>query len=133
MTGIEFLQPDIAQIRHQIRGIIESYSHEWDLVGELAQNAVDAIRSADRAKGHIEIEIDAPSKTITFSDNGCGIDPSRIAELLRPFGTNKAGNAKLIGEKGVGLSFIIFSSSEFSIASAHLNGKLSKSIPGASH
>ena len=47
MSTIDFLKPDTEQIRHQIRGILDSYSHDWDLLSELAQNCIDAIRDAE--------------------------------------------------------------------------------------
>ena len=40
---IDFLQPGVSQIRHQIREILQSYNHDWDVIAELAQNSVDAI------------------------------------------------------------------------------------------
>lgn len=114
-TGIEFLQPDIEQIRHQIRGILDSYSHDWDVLAELAQNAIDAIRREPPTRGHIRILIDAVNRTIEFSDNGSGIDPLKLQGLLRPFATDKIGMPNQIGQKGVGLTFILFSSSSFEL------------------
>lgn len=115
MASVTFLQPDIEQIRHQIHGVLDSYSHEWDLLSELAQNAVDAIRAANVIKGHISLTIDASKRIIRMSDNGIGIKPSEMEKLLRPFGTNKSNKANQIGEKGVGLKFVIFSSKLFKI------------------
>lgn len=113
MPQFDFLKPDVAQIRHQIRGILDSYSHDWDLLSELAQNAVDAIRATDLDKGRIELLVDAQTKRVKISDNGGGVNPAQIQTLLRPFGTDKSGKANQIGEKGVGLKFVIFSSSSF--------------------
>lgn len=39
-----FLEPNISQIRKSIKGIDDSYNNEWDILAELLQNAVDAIR-----------------------------------------------------------------------------------------
>lgn len=64
-----FLQPDAAQIRHQIRGILDSYTHDWDIFAELAQNAIDAIVRKAPTRGHIRISVDSPNKTIEFSGN----------------------------------------------------------------
>jgi len=82
-----FLQPDLSQIRHQIRQILVSYSHEWDIVSELVQNAVDAIKVTDEGCGHISLVVDASTRTIEIADDGIGIDPTEIYSLLRPFGT----------------------------------------------
>lgn len=132
MTGIDFLQPDHNQIRHQIRGILDSYSHDWDLLAELCQNSVDAIRLAERPRGHVQITVDASRGVLTCTDNGTGIKPDQVAPLLRPFGTDKYGNPNQIGEKGVGLTFVIFSSDDFSLHSAHPDGPKAVSIRGAS-
>ncbi len=103
MAQTEFLQPDNEQIRHQIRGVLDSYSHEWDILSELLQNSVDAIREKPLGKGHISLSVDASARSIRVRDNGVGIDPAEIGKLLRPFGTNKANKPRQIGEKGVGL------------------------------
>jgi len=117
-TKFDFLAPGPAQIRHQIEGIIDSYSHDWDLIAELAQNAVDAIRARGAGvteKGHIRVSVDASTRVITITDNGVGIKATELPTLLRPFSTSKAGKANQIGSKGVGLAFVIFSSSSFEI------------------
>jgi Histidine kinase-, DNA gyrase B-, and HSP90-like ATPase len=128
---VDFLTPGASQIRHQILNIIDSYNNEWDILAELTQNSVDAIKQAKPIKGHIVINIDACEKTITLSDNGIGIDPNRMPELLRPFSSDKRGETDLIGNKGVGISFVIFSSIEFEIESHHSNGSSWAKIEGA--
>jgi hypothetical protein len=122
VSKIDFLQPDTEQIRHQIRGILDSYSHEWDLLSELAQNAVDAIRQGKPEKGRIELRVDAAQKRIVIHDNGIGVNPADIKKLLRPFGTDKASKPDQVGEKGVGLKFVIFSSSKFSLETSGTRG-----------
>jgi anti-sigma regulatory factor (Ser/Thr protein kinase) len=112
---VDFLSPGVAQIRHQLRGILESYSHDWDVLAELAQNAVDAIAREKPTKGHIRVTVDALKKTVSFADNGTGIDPDQLPRLLGPFATDKYGEASQIGQKGVGLTFVIFSSDNFEV------------------
>lgn len=129
--SIDFLQPSTSQIRHQIRNILESYNHDWDLIAELSQNSVDAIRLEKPTKGHIKLAINAPQKKIVIEDNGCGIDPELLPRLMAPFSTNKDDNHLLIGQKGVGVSFVIFSSSKFEVESWHSNGSSSAKIEGA--
>lgn len=99
MSKVDFLKPDTEQIRHQIRGILDSYIHEWDLLSELAQNAVDAIREGGPEKGRIELSVDAVRRRIAISDNGIGVNPSGIEKLLRPFGTDKAGKQIRLGKR----------------------------------
>lgn len=128
---IDFLKPETAQIRHQIKNVIDSYSNDWDVLAELAQNAVDAIRVASPIKGHISVKIDACERSIEFQDNGCGIAPDQLPALLRPFSSGKAGNTELIGNKGVGVSFVIFSSTYFEIETHHEAGSSRARIDGA--
>lgn len=132
MSGkLSFLSPDRAQIRHQINGILESYSHEWDILAELSQNAVDAVVRAETTRGHIELTVDATQKTIGIKDNGVGIDPSQLQRLLRPFGSDKAGLTNQIGKKGVGLTFVLFSSSSFEIETHSAAGSMVAKVFGA--
>lgn len=131
VSRVNFLTPNARQIRHQVRNIIESYSHDWDLLAELAQNAVDAITVASPVKGHIHVKIDATDRSIVVKDNGCGIDPEELPTLLAPFSSAKIGRPDLIGQKGVGVSFVIFSSASFEIESHHAAGSARAKIEGA--
>ena len=110
-----FLSPGIDQIRMSIKDIDDSYNNDWDILAELCQNAVDAIKLTDVEEGIIKLEIDAGKKSIRISDNGCGIKKSRLAYLLKPFSTDKRGIGKTIGEKGVGLTFAMFTGNNFVI------------------
>lgn len=86
----KFLVPTLQQIRQSIRGIDESYNNFWDILAELLQNAVDAIRRANAAEpGKISLTIDCVCREISIRDNGCGIAPDKLVELLRPFSTDK--------------------------------------------
>ena len=129
---LDFLTPGIGQIRHQIRNILESYNHDWDLIAELAQNSIDAIRLRSPRKGRLDLLIDAPQKQVVIRDNGCGISPNDLPNLLAPFSSDKTGQQHLIGEKGVGISFVIFSSSTFEIETHHETGSAKASIHNAS-
>src|SRR5260370_2533729 len=68
LPPIDFLQPNINQIRHSVRDIDDSYNHTWDVLAELCQNAVDAIRQTSVQQGLIRLEIDANEKSILVSD-----------------------------------------------------------------
>lgn len=117
-----FLSPGIQQIRHSIRDIDDSYNNDWDIIAELSQNAVDAIRASDRTDGEITIEMNALEKSIKVTDNGIGISPERLPNLLKPFSSDKFNNPNLIGEKGVGLTFALFSCNDFFIKSGNSDG-----------
>jgi len=116
MTKIDnFLQQSVSQLRKSIRDIDDSYNHEWDVVAELCQNSIDAIKKQKPDKGVIQLKIDALNKTIAIHDNGIGIEPDRLPFLLAPFSTDKEDDENAIGEKGVGLTFVIFSCNDFTI------------------
>jgi molecular chaperone HtpG len=122
MSLLDFLQPDVNQIRHSIKDIDDSYNHSWDILAELCQNAVDAIRRGNPERGLITIAIDSNEKSISISDNGVGIAPDKIPALLKPFSTDKAQDEETIGEKGVGLTFVVFACNDFYIKSGNATG-----------
>ncbi|VVB97013.1 Histidine kinase-, DNA gyrase B-, and HSP90-like ATPase [uncultured archaeon] len=120
MTQIQidnFLNPGLEQIRQSIRDIDDSYNNDWDILAELCQNSVDAIRKSVVEEGIIKLEIDAQRKSIKIYDNGIGIHPSKLAYLLKPFSTDKRDDPETIGEKGVGLTYVMFSGNKFIIKS----------------
>lgn len=125
------------RIKKEIRNICESYSHPWDVLAELAQNSVDAIsrwqdENKESSRNHfIKIQIDQKKKSIRFEDSGCGIDPRRMPQLLAPNETDKEAAQGLIGEKGVGLKFAIFSSNLFKIDTRSVSGSYSASMKDA--
>lgn len=110
---ISFLQPTINSIRKSIKGIDDSYNNFWDVLAELLQNSVDAINAKPEKKGIINIEINSVEKMIRVIDDGIGIKHDDIPVLLCPFSTNKENDSNSIGEKGVGLKFVIFQSNDF--------------------
>ncbi len=117
-----FLQHGVKQVRKGIKDIIESYNNDWDILAELCQNAVDAIKLTDRSDGFIKIIVNSQNKEISITDNGIGIKPERLPELLAPFHTDKEDDENLIGEKGVGLTFVLFSCNDFYIKSGSSHG-----------
>jgi hypothetical protein len=126
-----FLPKSTDVLRTMIEGVLESYENPWDLLAELAQNSMDAIRAGDTPKGDLVVHIDQKKRTIEWSDNGCGIDPADIDDLFVMYGTNKRGNPEMIGEKGVGIKFVIFSSSKFELTSHHASGSFEMTVSGA--
>jgi len=110
------------RVKKEIRGICESYSHPWDIVAELLQNSVDAIKkwnkenaSRQTRRHFIDIKIDKQAKGIKITDSGIGIDLNHLPKLLAPNVTDKENDKDLVGEKGVGLKFAIFSSNKFTL------------------
>lgn len=125
---VSFLQPDIQQVRKSIIGIDDSYNNQWDVLAELLQNAVDAIRQkynqniTGEYEGKIDIYINSQTKEIQVADNGLGIDYKSLPELLKPFSSGKDSDSNTIGEKGVGLTFVLFNCNEFTIKTGNEEG-----------
>ncbi len=130
---LSFLGPN--RLRKEISNICDSYSNPWDILGELCQNSVDAVKRYNRKFGEIarkdhliEITIDAKSRSITIYDTGHGFSKDRFAELLAPHGTDKEKEPDMIGEKGVGLTYTIFSGNSYMMKSistdAHIEGNI---------
>ena len=130
---IPFLMPNNFIIRKSIRGIDDSYNNFWDIIAELVQNSVDAINKTTEKKGSIKIIINSPKKSIQVIDTGIGIEKDKIPILLTPFSTDKEDDKETIGEKGVGLKFVLFESDNF-IMKTTTNKSTEKfvvKIPGA--
>ena len=125
--SIDFLKPEITQIRKSIKDIEDSYNNDWDILAELAQNSVDAIRKKKKIDkyfiGEINITFNASKNSIIFEDNGLGIKKDRLAKVVRPFETDKELEEDTAGEKGVGLTYALFTCNYFRIKSGnHDNG-----------
>ena len=137
-TEYDFLQkPTEEHLRREMNNICDSYLHPWDVLAELLQNAVDAIRlhiaEHGDVGGHtIMITINQVEKSITVRDSGIGIAPSEIPGLLAPHGSDKPKNPELIGEKGVGLTHVIFSTDKFEIETASAEGAFAGNVMHAS-
>jgi molecular chaperone HtpG len=104
-----------------IKLLAENLYPEPDVfVRELIQNAHDAITrrlEVDRSlAGRIEVQINETERTITFRDNGIGMDRQDIKEFLAVIGSTGTGTARmqlkdqgkaaalqLIGQFGIGL------------------------------
>ncbi|PFM83138.1 ATP-binding protein [Bacillus sp. AFS077874] len=128
----DFLNPSLKQIRRSILDIDDSYNNDWDILAELIQNAVDAIKKSSSTEiKKITLNVDASKKSISITDNGVGIDPKKLLDLLKPFSTDKVDDDETVGEKGVGLTFVMFSCNDFFIKSGNTNGTRSAIVKDA--
>ena len=121
MTKISFLDFPLSSIRRSIKDIDDSYRNPWDIYAELSQNAVDAIRKMQETHdedGKIKIIINSQEKSIYFEDNGCGIAKDNLPQMLKLFSSGKDEDSRAVGEKGVGLKFVLFQSNYFEIESS---------------
>ena len=107
------------RLRKEIVNICNSYSNSWDVLAELCQNSVDAINKylklyGKEPKNHrIMIIINARDRSIEIIDSGVGFVAEDFIELIAPHGTDKDQDTDSIGEKGVGLTYTIFSSNHY--------------------
>lgn len=119
-----------AIIRKEINNITDSYHHYWDILSEIFQNSCDSLKRIDSGNndntGKYILNIDAVSRTIKLYDNGTGIFFEHIKPLLTPGGTDKSDKNSEVGEKGVGLTFCLFSTNSFKLVSKDKNGKIYK-------
>jgi len=97
------------------------YSTPSVVVRELVQNSYDAIRArhgkSAAANGRIDIRVDPLRRTITFADNGSGMDDKELINYLSRLGDGikiyqselERKNLANIGEYGIGFfsSFIV--------------------------
>lgn len=137
MAEIDFLRkPSDDHWRRQISNIHDSYSHPWDVLAELLQNSVDAIRSHIKEHGRTEhsisIIVNQRERSVVVRDSGIGISPDGVGLLFAPHGSDKSQKPDLIGEKGVGLTYVIFSSNDFQIKTCSMQGSFSGKIKNAS-
>ena len=132
------LNRSINSLRKEINNIINSYSNSWDILSELTQNSVDAIKRynlhfLNNSREHeIEIKISVPGRKISIRDTGIGIQASKVQEIVAPNGTDKEDENDSIGEKGVGLTYTIFSCNDFSIKTQNIESYFEGSISNAS-
>ena len=122
LEGFAFLEQilDDDLLRSSARNILDSYGHAWDVLAESLQNAVDAIemKIAKDANGtkHLRISFDCKQRAIEVSDTGIGISAEQLAVIVTPNRSLKRGvSPSLRGEKGVGLTFLVFISNHFKI------------------
>ncbi|PEI60316.1 ATP-binding protein [Priestia aryabhattai] len=139
MSTIDFLRNiSNKRLRKEIQNIIGSYTHPYDIVAELCQNIVDAINSYIKKypssnKAHrVTLEINALKRSIRVTDTGIGLELDQLAESLAPHGTFKDEDFDSIGEKGVGLTFAVFSSNHAEVTSVSRKGKYKAVIANAS-
>ncbi|WP_107764648.1 ATP-binding protein [Nocardioides terrigena] len=128
-------------VKRELKGILQSYHHYWDILAELLQNSRDAIerRKAEQAsagvpvdEGRIHVIVDATQRSVEVIDNGTGIASAFIEEVLAPGGGDKSSHDDQVGEKGVGLTYVAFSGDDFSLATTSGTDSTACTLTGAS-
>lgn len=121
---------DDEERRSNIERIIKSYRYPWDVYAELIQNSVDAIFDAKkqlhldspRWKGKIEITVEPEKRRLVIEDNGIGIPPEKIGQVI-VFGKSfkRAEQQSRHGFMGYGLTFVAFQSSFINLESSYID------------
>lgn len=131
-------------LKAEIKEIVRSYRHSWDIFSELIQNSIDAINRKflvlnDPAydlytdyrstygpiepnmnfRGKITIVWDADKHELAMSDNGIGIEADKVGKFILPKGTGKRVGYDY-GFKGYGLTFATFISCSFDLRTKFL-------------
>lgn len=100
---------------------------EWDL-SQFGESYEELYGSE---QDEINFTFDKKNKLITIQDTGIGIDPEEAIRLLAWHETDKLSSDNEIGEKGVGLTYCLFSSSSFELGTTHKHGSLKLTLDGA--
>jgi hypothetical protein len=123
--------------RRTIRGILESYHGNYDVLAESMQNAVDAVEDAHLA-GYgepllVEVTVNLTNNWISVLDTGIGMSPEQVAAACAPsisfkFPTAKRDKKNLYrGYKGVGLTYLAYGTDDITIHSKEASsGTLTK-------
>ena len=99
---------------HQLKQTIHAYSATQIALGEVLQNAIDAITATGGGNHRIQLSLDFDDRTISVSDDGLGF-PNDPAKLYLGGSDKRAGDKKLFGLVGVGLKVVLFRSERFSL------------------
>ncbi|MEU7524645.1 ATP-binding protein [Saccharothrix sp. NPDC042600] len=112
----------------QVRSVIDSYHGRLDAFAEGVQNAIDAVekRWSDWSlpeqdedefgdnRPRIRIILNFDENALEIIDNGTGIEPDKLEDLLEPFVTDKRA-LSMRGHKGVGTTFLAYGHPYFEI------------------
>ncbi|GHC74532.1 ATP-binding protein [Streptomyces violaceochromogenes] len=112
----------------QLRQTIDAYLPQYVFLGEVLQNALDAVREAPAGKHKIDICVDFDELEVSIRDDALGF-PNEPRLLF--LGGGKKDGKKLAGQVGVGLKVVLFSSDYFSIRSRTADGSFKFSVANA--
>lgn len=138
-------QGEAQEIRkRELRNLLTSYADEADVVVEIVQNAVDAIRAA-HTDGLFASTETSPELTIVIgrrsggdphyllvTENGIGMGPELAGKFATPGVTKNKRLGKTIGYKGVGASFYFAAANRISFSTQASTGvRTERTVSGA--
>ncbi len=105
---------------------------------QFVENAADAIEQAKPEEGHIQIQLQHGAvgngnnvvtlKRIIIRDNGVGMTPEKMKQVLRRIGDSEKISLALRGEQGIGLLAFALITEELHLASSAEEGKPSSCL-----
>ncbi len=102
---------------------------------QFVENAADAIEQAKIEDGQITIQLQYadgltanPLKQIAIKDNGVGMTPEKMRQVLNSIGDSEKINVALRGEQGIGLLAFPLIAQELHLASTDKEGKPSSCL-----
>lgn len=141
------LPPEAEEYRRsrEAENVLGSYFHATDLLAEALQNAADAVDAqAELEEGEDEqsprtilLRFDCRERCFSVADTGTGMSRDALDIVFRPNITMKSGplappsSRSWRGEKGVGLSFLLFSCDELRIRTCDGEHRYDAEIKGA--
>jgi len=143
LEEVDFLrQEDEEEIRLEAENLLSSYSQFHDVLAESLQNAVDAVddryhQEPTTAVARIWLKFDAKEKSITVIDTGTGMPWSVLKSALKPNVTYKriqnlsSKDRRSRGEKGVGFSFLTFTSNRMRVKTCNGSETIEVFVEGA--
>jgi hypothetical protein len=130
---------DLEYRRRTVEGILESYHSNYDVFSEAVQNAVDAVEdaklSALAAPYVIAVTVNLAENWIGILDTGVGMTPEQVTSAFAPHvsfkeqspaKTKRDRKSMYRGYKGVGLTFLAYSTDDIFIHSKRQGGVLTK-------
>ena len=122
---------DDAARRRAVLGVLDSYHSTYDIPSEAIQNAIDAVEDASLlglpGPYRLEVSIDLESNTISFLDTGVGMNFEQVTQAFAPHvsfksissahGKRKARNVPHRGFKGIGMTFLAYSTDDITLHS----------------
>jgi hypothetical protein len=116
---------------HQLRQTLNAYSPTQVVIGEALQNAIDAVVSAGLGPNKITVRIDFDTNTVSVKDDGDGF-PNDVNLLFLGGARKRIPSKKLVGQVGVGMKVVIFSTSTFRVPMRNADGVFALAIDNAS-
>lgn len=112
--------------------------HPQEAVKQFVENAADAIEQAKTDEGHISLKLQygaaangearGPLKSIAIQDNGAGMTPEKMKQVLQRIGDSEKLNLALRGEQGIGILAFALLAEELHLTSAAVDGSPSSCL-----